>query len=196
MTMKSRACIPVAINRQSATSMPAELQEGLEDAWEAFVQASREAGFAVPGNPEFRNSLQRIWACSEFASQACTLEPELLYDLLQSGDLLADYVAGEHARKLKPALNDTVDETGLGEVLRRFRRREMLRIACRDLAGWAPLGEVLADLSGLADASISLALATWRQDFAAGRRPLKKTVASPGGPGYGQAGCRGTEFFL
>jgi len=160
MTMKSRACIPVAINRQSATSMPAELQEGLEDAWEAFVQASREAGFAVPGNPEFRNSLQRIWACSEFASQACTLEPELLYDLLQSGDLLADYVAGEHARKLKPALNDTVDETGLGEVLRRFRRREMLRIACRDLAGWAPLGEVLADLSGLADASISLALAT------------------------------------
>jgi glutamate-ammonia-ligase adenylyltransferase len=35
----------------------------------------------------------------------------------------------------------------------------MLRIACRDLAGWAPLGEVLADLTRLADACISRALA-------------------------------------
>ncbi len=158
--MKSPATIPAAINRQHATEMPAELQEGLEEAWESFVESSREAGLEVPGNPEFRNSLQRIWACSEFAAQACILEPELLHNLLASGDLLADYAAGEHARMLDLALQDSVDETGLGRILRNFRRREMLRIACRDLAGWAPLGEVLGDLSGLADACISRALAT------------------------------------
>jgi glutamate-ammonia-ligase adenylyltransferase len=159
MTLKSRAVFPVAINRQNATSIPAELQDGVGESWEAFVQSSREAGFKVPRSPEFRNSLQRILACSEFAAQACILEPEILYDLLQSGDLLADYASGEHALKLKPALENVLDEPGLGEILRRFRHREMLRIACRDLAGWAPLGEVLSDLSGLADASISLALA-------------------------------------
>jgi len=160
MSMKSQANIPAAINRQCTTKIPAELRDGLEEDWESFVESSRDAGFEAPGNPAFCNSLQRIWACSEFAAQACILEPELLYDLLASGDLLADYAAGEHARKLETLLTDTVDESGLSRVLRNYRRREMLRIACRDLAGWAPLGEVLGDLSGLADACISRALAT------------------------------------
>jgi len=43
--------------------------------------------------------------------------------------------------------------------LRIFRRREMVRIAWRDLAGWAELQETMADLSHLADACIQFALA-------------------------------------
>ncbi len=42
--------------------------------------------------------------------------------------------------------------------LRLFRRREMIRIAWRDLAGWSDLGETLQDLTALADASIQFAL--------------------------------------
>jgi len=163
MNIKSQAIIPSVINRQCTAGIPAELRDGLGDAWEAFAESSREAGLEVPGNPEFCNSLRRIWACSEFAAQACILEPELLHELLASGDLLADYAAGELARKLETLLAETADESGLSRVLRNFRRREMLRIACRDLAGWAPLGEVLGDLSGLADACISRGLATLGQ---------------------------------
>jgi glutamate-ammonia-ligase adenylyltransferase len=158
--MKSQAMFPAAIHWQKPTEIPVELQDSVGEAWEAFVESSGEAGFNVPGNPEFRNSLQRIWACSEFVSQACILEPEVLYGLLESGDLLADYAAGEYARKLTSSLVAGIDESGLEEALRRFRRREMLRIASRDLAGWASLGEVLGDLSDLADTSISLALET------------------------------------
>jgi glutamate-ammonia-ligase adenylyltransferase len=157
--MKYLATIPEPVNRQPATAMPAELQDGLGEAWETFVESSRDAGLEVPGNPELRNYLQRIWACSEFAAQACILEPELLFELLASGDLLTAYTARELDSKLEILLGDNVDEAGLSQVLRNFRRREMLRIACRDLAGWAPLGEVLDDLTGLADACISRALA-------------------------------------
>jgi glutamate-ammonia-ligase adenylyltransferase len=41
--------------------------------------------------------------------------------------------------------------------LRRWRRREMVRIAWRDLAGWAHLEETLADLTSFADAAIRTA---------------------------------------
>ncbi len=41
--------------------------------------------------------------------------------------------------------------------LRRWRRREFVRIAWRDLAGWAQLSETLADLSACADAAIAAA---------------------------------------
>jgi glutamate-ammonia-ligase adenylyltransferase len=157
--MKYLATIPEPVNRQSATVMPAELQDGPGDAWETFVESCRDAGLEVPGNPEFRNYLQRIWACSEFAAQACILEPGLLFELLASGDLLTAYAAGELDARLELLLSDSIDEAELSRVLRNFRRREMLRIACRDLAGWAPLGEVLGDLTGLADACISRTLA-------------------------------------
>ena len=43
------------------------------------------------------------------------------------------------------------------EALRRFRRRHMVRIAWRDIAGWADLDETLRDLSALADACIEFA---------------------------------------
>ena len=41
---------------------------------------------------------------------------------------------------------------------RRLRRRELVRIAWRDLTGRAALGEVLADLTQLADTAIDVAL--------------------------------------
>ena len=43
------------------------------------------------------------------------------------------------------------------EALRRWRRRELVRIAWRDLMGWADLEETLSELSGFADAAIEAA---------------------------------------
>jgi len=157
--MKSRAALPAVINRQYQAQLPAQLRQEVADAWEAFIDASREAGLAVPGNPEFAATIKRILACSEFAGQACILEPALLHDLLQSGDLLSDYAGGEHALKLETLLAEVSGESELARELRSFRHREMLRIAWRDLAGWAPLWEVLGDLSALADACIAQSLA-------------------------------------
>jgi len=148
----------MAVNRLHTAELPAVLRESLTESWEAFVHASREAQFPVPSNPDFTTSLLRVWACSDFVAQNCIHDPAVFYGLLGSGDLLADYANGEYKRKLKRTLKGVNDSTVLGQKLRDFRRREMLRIAWRDLAGWASLDEVLHDLSALADACVGTAL--------------------------------------
>ena len=155
--MPRHAYTPMAINRRWPEP-PAALRGALDDAWEAFVAATADAGQPLPRHPDFIASLRRVWACSEFVSSACIREPSLLPGLLSSGDLLADYSAGEHARMLDRLLRGVKDEAALGTALREFRRREMVRIAWRDLAGWDGLDAVLSDLSALADACIAAAL--------------------------------------
>ena len=68
-------------------------------------------------------------------------------------------------------------------------------IACRDLAGWAPLGEVLDDLTGLADACISRALARLGNNALqqAGRR-AKKFMPSLVVLGMGKLGAGELNF--
>jgi glutamate-ammonia-ligase adenylyltransferase len=84
-------------------------------------------------------------------ARACIREPTLLADLLSSGDLAAPVAPGEYAARLDRQVADAADETRLAVALRRFRRREMARIAWRDLAGLAGLEETLGDLSQLAE---------------------------------------------
>jgi glutamate-ammonia-ligase adenylyltransferase len=148
----------MSINRQQAAGLPDALREPLVAAWEAFAQAVSEAGYRLPQHPEFTTSLLRVWACSDFVSEACIRDPAVLFDQLADGCLLGDYAPGEHRRKLSVELGGVKDTVSLARVLREFRNREMVRIAWRDLAGWAPLEEVLLDLSGLADACVSSAL--------------------------------------
>ena len=63
-------------------------------------------------------------------------------------------------RRARPAsLAEAADEPALKTRLRQLRRREMVRIAWRDLAGWADLKETLATLSEFADACVDGALA-------------------------------------
>jgi len=156
--MASCAHTPLAINRHPVSRFPTALREYLSESWEAFAEACDVAQLPVPRDPDFSTSLLRVWACSEFAATTCVREPSLLYGLLEDGDLLGDYGPGEYERKLKRALHAVRTEAGLGDALRDFRLREMLRIAWRDLAGWSCLDEVLGDLSALAEACISGAL--------------------------------------
>lgn len=100
----------------------------------------------------------RIFAISEFAARLCRRHPDRLADLLDSGDLLADSWPGALHRRVTTALAACADEAQLQAALRHWRQREMLRIAWRDLAGWARLAETLRDLSDLADACIQGAL--------------------------------------
>ncbi|CAA9892177.1 Glutamine synthetase adenylyl-L-tyrosine phosphorylase / Glutamine synthetase adenylyl transferase [Candidatus Methylobacter favarea] len=106
---------------------------------------------------KFTASIVKVWGCSLFVAESCSRKPELLVDLVVSGDLAAIYSDTCYHDKL--ALLAINSEADLMAKLRHFRRREMIRIAWRDLAGWAPLTETLLDLSGLADACIQYALA-------------------------------------
>ncbi|TAN48276.1 MAG: bifunctional [glutamate--ammonia ligase]-adenylyl-L-tyrosine phosphorylase/[glutamate--ammonia-ligase] adenylyltransferase [Methylococcaceae bacterium] len=110
-------------------------------------------------HPAVAASMPKVWAISQFVADSCAREPALLFSLLESGDLLADSGAAYYARRLAESLREVTDEAGLHRVLRRFRRREMVRIAWRDLARWADLHETLADLSALAECCLQAALA-------------------------------------
>ena len=43
-------------------------------------------------NPDFLGALFRVWGSSDFVAHSCISHPEILSGLLESGDLLADYV--------------------------------------------------------------------------------------------------------
>ena len=106
---------------------------------------------------KFTASLVKVWYSSAFIAESGIRQPELLVDLLTSGDLTAIYPKQAYAERL--AQLQIEGEPELMQVLRRFRRREMIRIAWRDLAGWAELAETLLDVSLLAEACIQYALA-------------------------------------
>jgi glutamate-ammonia-ligase adenylyltransferase len=106
--------------------------------------------------PEFNAAIVKVWCSSLFIAESCIRKPELLADLVNSGDLSNIYNQNTYAEKLTGTPADSQAE--LMTKLRNFRRREMVRIAWRDLAGWAELSETLADLSHLADACIQYAL--------------------------------------
>ncbi|MDH3310191.1 MAG: bifunctional [glutamate--ammonia ligase]-adenylyl-L-tyrosine phosphorylase/[glutamate--ammonia-ligase] adenylyltransferase [Gammaproteobacteria bacterium] len=112
---------------------------------------------ALPAKKWFE-SLPRVFAASEFVARRCIQQPNLLTDLIASGDLLRPYPTGELAIRVARLLEGAKDELSLKTGLRRLRQRELVRIAWRDLAGWADLKETLATLSEFADACVHEAL--------------------------------------
>src|SRR5690606_25511619 len=113
---------------------------------------------ASPVGRAWLPSLVRAFACSDFVAQAAERDPALIRDLLASGDLARAYAPGELVSRVAEAARTAGDEAALKGALRRLRRRELVRLAWRDLAGAAPLEEVVAALSELADACIDAAL--------------------------------------
>jgi len=149
---------PPAAPQSLLKDFPPALITQVEHAWEQYLVAAREQGSEAPRSSELLRVLYRVWSYSEFIARSCIGRPALLPDLLHSGDLLRDYGPATYSRQLATALRGIKDEQALGSALRHIRQREMVRIAWRDLAGWADLAETLQDLSLLAEAIIAATL--------------------------------------
>jgi [glutamine synthetase] adenylyltransferase / [glutamine synthetase]-adenylyl-L-tyrosine phosphorylase len=99
-------------------------------------------------------SLPLVWESSEYVARCCTREPQLLSDLIESECLLraqVDMATALHGYAGQAA------EAELPALLRHFRMRQTVRIAWRDIAGWASLAATLGELSTLADVCIQFA---------------------------------------
>lgn len=110
----------------------------------------------ILGESQVEQSIERVWASSELVATACSRDPVLLRALIADGHLLqraADGWIGEDLTRVDVGAS----EPEWMERLRRFRRRHMVRIAWRDIAGWADLDETLHDLSTLADVCVQFA---------------------------------------
>ena len=183
-----------AIIAHQIAALPESLRAPVKDYWDGFL--ANPAGF--PWDSEAGRDclrvLPKVWACSEFVARTCLAHPQVLADLVNSGDLFRAPRADEFDIKSGPEewsrdglpteprmhMAQAADEAELKRHLRILRRREMVRIAWRDLAGWADLAEVITSLSRLADFCIDTALSwLYRRVVEKHGRPLSAQNGEP-----------------
>ena len=161
---------------QRLESIPEILRDSVIRWWERAGRhdALREIYEAMP--EAMKDGLARLIAGSEFAASALIQDPEALAWL--NGNMtptLAHAANGVYERNASSAATSADAQ----RVLREWRRREMLRIAWRDLAGCAPVVETLRSLSDLADACIRAAAAAAQRHL---QTPFGKPRGSDGAP--------------
>ena len=140
-------------------SVPEELRDSVMRWWE---RAGARAEFTERYRAlcdSHRAQLPRIVAASEFVAQALIQDPAAL---------APDGVNGHYEGQVAAA--QSVEHALF--LLREWRRREMVRIAWRDIAGTAAVAETLQAVSELADAAIRAAVA-------AAQRHLLPTFGEP-----------------
>ncbi len=117
-----------------------------------------------------QRSVPLVAEASSFVVEACERDPALLASLIDSGDLEAalpaDAVGFLAARAPVWPPGEAPEEAALMAALRRWRTREMVRLAWRDLAGFAAIGETLLEQSAFAECAI-------RQAYQQARRILE-----------------------
>lgn len=136
--------------------MPAVVRDGVEQAWERFAAAETGADaelFAAHG-PQ----ICRLFAASPFCADLCVQEPTWLAAVLRAPDRPLPG-AGVLRARLAVALGATADEAALTRLLRRTRRAVQLELVWRDVHELAPIDEILAAQSALADACVQAGLA-------------------------------------
>ncbi|HET6655514.1 MAG TPA: bifunctional [glutamate--ammonia ligase]-adenylyl-L-tyrosine phosphorylase/[glutamate--ammonia-ligase] adenylyltransferase [Gammaproteobacteria bacterium] len=173
--------------------IPGPLQESVRAHWERLVAAGASPALQ---RALLDADLVRVFAASDFVAESSIRDPSL-FDDLPLAWLTAAAPPGEVAAKVRRAVADSDNEAALHAALRGVRRREMVRIAWRDLAGWATLDETLADLSDLADACIDTALARLTDWQAQERGVVRDAAGAPQSLvvlGFGKLGARELNF--
>ena len=139
-----------------------------QELWAAFCRLAEAADSGFSPTTQGARALAKAFSFSHFVAATCTRHPRMALDLITGGDLTAPAAPDRLAGRLDPQLRQlTASHTDspvnellppLKALLRKFRRREMVRIAVRDLAGISDLDDTMADLSALAEATIDGAL--------------------------------------
>ena len=116
----------------------AHLPDALQSLAKAFCEQLEERLTAdeltVFDHPQISSSSLKVACCSQFVSENWLRNPSMITDLVNSGDLFSTNRCDSYLSALEE--NPCDSEANLGKQLRLFRRREMVRIAWRDLAGW------------------------------------------------------------
>ena len=136
-------------------ALPAPLRRDLVERWRHLAEADPATAEAVVADPEVARSAPAVWAASEFVSEHSLRSAAALAELARL--VRRRWTPGELLAAAPKLLADAADEAAVMRALRLFRRREMLRIAWRDLAGWAALEETLGHLSELAEVCLRAA---------------------------------------
>jgi glutamate-ammonia-ligase adenylyltransferase len=102
-------------------------------------------------------SLPLVWACSDFVAESCLRNAQLLPWLAGQGRLLDSVTREWLEHDLASGGEPSADDATFMDALRRFRRRQLVRIAWRDLASLGDVETILRELTLLADVCIAAA---------------------------------------
>ncbi len=136
--------------------LPSEIQLQVTNKINLYEEKAEQSNIQLVENDALYSSLPQVWGTSLFIAESCIRSPNLLNDLVSSGDLFSEQRRSRYFEYLTALTIDS--EKTLMTALRKFRNREMVRIAWRDLAGWSDLNETLLDLTKLAEVCIQTAL--------------------------------------
>ncbi|MBL0732004.1 MAG: bifunctional [glutamate--ammonia ligase]-adenylyl-L-tyrosine phosphorylase/[glutamate--ammonia-ligase] adenylyltransferase [Desulfosarcina sp.] len=129
-------------------------KNGIDDRFNEFTASADSLNIELPDDPLIIDELKRVVIYSDFVANNFLRHPDLLNDLLSSGDLYQEFSKDKYALRLKKDIQNTDNEEELCKILRKRRMREMIRIAWRDLAGSADLFKTISDLTSFADECI------------------------------------------
>ena len=149
-------------------SLTETLDHHQQERWTAFCDAAQTTASVFSPEAMGARALSKAFEFSEFVASSCIHHPQMALDLIHSDDLTISAANGYMNQRLAPFLEPLVPvDAGappemllspLKTALRQFRRREMVRIAVRDIAGLSEVEETMADLSALATCAIKSAL--------------------------------------
>lgn len=129
--------------------------------WEKFTEAlpDRRLHFELLlSQPKRLELLLSVFGTSQFLADTLALHPDFFEEVIKP-ELM-------NSSRAMSAMQDELRELSYGykkyqpwlDALRHYRRREILRIAIRDICLHVPIEEVFSDLSNLAEAIIRVAL--------------------------------------
>jgi [glutamine synthetase] adenylyltransferase / [glutamine synthetase]-adenylyl-L-tyrosine phosphorylase len=143
------------------TNLPEALAGEAERAWEYILEradtALAQQLAELLQNSTEAHQLARVLACSPFVAELLRRRPQLLLDLLQTGQLQQSLPEDAYREELQQLL--AAADAELSPVLRHFRARHMLRIVWRDFCRLSDTLETVRDTSMLAEAAVAQALA-------------------------------------
>src|SRR4030042_6650821 len=126
--------------------------------WDVFVKTARGKGVRISRRSKFIRDAVSVFALSDFVFKSVSRTPDILNDLVQKDDLGRSYSEDAYTTGIAGLLSDVWDAASLSTLLQKYRCREMVRIAWRELIGTADFFETVSDLTHFADALIGKTL--------------------------------------
>jgi glutamate-ammonia-ligase adenylyltransferase len=117
-----------------------------------LLEESPSAFDRIVSSPATLRCAVNVFSYSRFLADSVFKNPERLLQVASSGSLYRVLSTEEYEERLFDFLGKERRDMPAAIDLARFRRRQLLRIALRDVMGVAALAEVTEELSNLADA--------------------------------------------
>ncbi len=135
----------------------------------------------IANSPAALQCAVHLFSHSRFLSEAAMQRPEAILEVANSGSFYRVLTVEGYVERLFEFLG--MDHLGVPSAvdLARFRRRQIMRIALRDVLGVATLSDITGELSSLADAMLDVACARIRAELVAAHGEPRLPDGSPCG---------------